>query len=155
TNFGHGSFQVFHLAGTAPDFTDGVGTTVFGVTRNGGSGIGDQPANGPNGNSPDWTFGPGTATYEIRNVEVWVGSSTPLAPFEIVAFALNPAGDEVTITFNSIPNATYAADYSLDQLEWFEIDDSIASGGMTTDLLTTTMIDGVVPPRLFYRIRLL
>ncbi|MFT5856941.1 MAG: hypothetical protein ACI8XO_004197, partial [Verrucomicrobiales bacterium] len=43
TNFGHGSFQVFHLAGTAPDFTDGAGTTVFGITRNGGSGIGDQP----------------------------------------------------------------------------------------------------------------
>ena len=154
TNFGYGSFQVFHLDGTAPEFTDGVGTTVFGLTRNGGSGIGDQPGNGPNNNSPDWTYGPGTGTYEIRNVEVWVGSSTPLAPFEIVAIALNAAGDGVTITFNSIPNATYAADYSLDMVEWIEIDNSIPSGGMTTEFSATIMVDGVVPPKLFYRVRL-
>jgi hypothetical protein len=65
TGGGHGSFQVF--AFTNPAMTSAQ--TLFGVTRNGGSGIGDQPTG-----QPDWTFGPGTGTYQIRNMEIWVGT---------------------------------------------------------------------------------
>ncbi|MFT4550129.1 MAG: lysophospholipase L1-like esterase, partial [Pseudoalteromonas tetraodonis] len=117
TNFGHGSFQVFHLAGTAPDFTDGAGTTVFGVTRNGGSGIGDQPANGPNGNSPDWTFGPNANTYEIRNVEVWVGNSGgELPPVALVFADQGGSSNEVIVTFNrplDLASAETPSNYTL------------------------------------------
>ncbi len=64
----HGSFQVFA-------FTDSsltAANTLFGITANGGSGIGNQPTG-----HPDWTFGPGTGSYQIRNLEIWVG--TPAA----------------------------------------------------------------------------
>ncbi len=68
TGGGHGSFQVFEL--DSPTH----GRTLFGITANGGSGIGDQPT-AQRADSPDWTFGPGTGTYTIRNLEIWVGNS--------------------------------------------------------------------------------
>ncbi|OQB87095.1 MAG: Alpha-agarase precursor [Planctomycetes bacterium ADurb.Bin126] len=67
TGGGHGSFQVFTLNDTLTS-----GNTVFGITANGGSGIGDQVPEGSNG-SRDWTFGPNTGTYGTRNLEIWVG----------------------------------------------------------------------------------
>ncbi|MFT5411253.1 MAG: VCBS repeat-containing protein [Verrucomicrobiales bacterium] len=63
TSNGHGSFQIFSF--TNPAKTDAQ--TLFGITANGGSGIGDQPTG-----EPDWTFGPGTGSYAIRNLEIYV-----------------------------------------------------------------------------------
>ncbi|NQT40558.1 MAG: PEP-CTERM sorting domain-containing protein [Planctomycetes bacterium] len=70
TGGGHSSFQVFARP------TPTTGTTLFGITGNGGSGIGDQYGPG-GGNAPDWTFGPGTGTYATRNLEIWTFSSAP------------------------------------------------------------------------------
>jgi hypothetical protein len=71
TKAGHGSFQVF--AFTSDEQNKAV--TLFGITKNGGAGIGDQPGNSNNGKrAPDWTFGPGTKTYRKRNLEIWVGN---------------------------------------------------------------------------------
>ena len=65
TQLGHGSFQVF--AFTSDEQIAAV--TLFGVTRTGGAGIGDQG----NDKAPDWTFGPATNTYKKRNLEIFVG----------------------------------------------------------------------------------
>jgi hypothetical protein len=70
TGGGHGSFQAF--AFTNPGMT--AATTLFGITANGGAGIGDQPTG-----EPDWTFGPGTGSYAIRNMEIWVDSIAGLS----------------------------------------------------------------------------
>ncbi|MFT5125419.1 MAG: autotransporter-associated beta strand protein, partial [Verrucomicrobiales bacterium] len=66
TGGGHGSFQVF--AFTNPGLT--AAKTLFSITAGSGGGIGDQPTG-----HPDWTFGPGTGTYQIRNLEIWVGDN--------------------------------------------------------------------------------
>lgn len=65
------------------------------------------------------------------------------------------AADEIRLTFDSIPNQTYALETTVDLSTetWIELDDSIASGGTET----TVVIRGVVlplplNPRRFYRI---
>lgn len=70
TQPGHGSFQIF--AFTNEEQTAAV--TLFGVSRTGGSGIGDQSGDSVNAKrAPDWTFGPGANTYKKRNLEIFVG----------------------------------------------------------------------------------
>lgn len=68
---GHGSFQVFGFTDANLDNAN----TVFGITSNGGAGIGNGVGNGASNNSPDWTFGPGTGSYQIRNLQVFVGNA--------------------------------------------------------------------------------
>ncbi|WP_254508229.1 autotransporter-associated beta strand repeat-containing protein [Anatilimnocola floriformis] len=86
TGGGHGAFQVF--AFTSPAQTSA--NTIFGITANGGAGIGNQ--NTPGTGDTDWTFGNGTGTYAIRNMEVWVGKEN--APPTIT----NLSGDSQTYT---------------------------------------------------------
>jgi len=72
TGNGHGSFQVFTLNDTLTS-----GNCIFGITANGGSGLGNQIPEGSSG-SQDWTFGNGTGSYATRNLEIWVGPFTEL-----------------------------------------------------------------------------
>ncbi|NLF73507.1 MAG: hypothetical protein GX575_31100, partial [Candidatus Anammoximicrobium sp.] len=67
TSSGHGSFQVSYLN---PTLTSGG--TLFNITAGGGSGIGVQNPEGSSG-SQDWTFGPSSSSYSVRNLEIWVG----------------------------------------------------------------------------------
>ena len=86
TSNGHGSFQVF--AFTSPAQTSA--NTIFGVTANGGAGIGNQGT--PGSADTDWTFGTGTGGIAIRNLEVWVGKEN--APPTIA----NVSGDVLAYT---------------------------------------------------------
>jgi autotransporter-associated beta strand protein len=87
TSGGHGSFQASYLNSARTS-----GGTLFNITAGGGSGIGVQSPEGSNG-SQDWTFGPASSTYGVRNLEIWVGNSN--APPTIA----NLDGD----TFNYVP----------------------------------------------------
>lgn len=71
TKAGCGSFQVFAFS----DDSQTSATTLFGITKRGGAGIGNQESTEPLfSKCPDWTFGPGTGTYGKRNLEIWVGN---------------------------------------------------------------------------------
>ena len=96
TSGGHGSFQVFTLNDTLTS-----GKTVFGITANGGSGIGDQATS-----EPDWTFGPGTSSYAVRNLEIWVGNANQpptLSNLDGDSFAYMPGVDGVHILDQGTP----------------------------------------------------
>ena len=57
---------------------------------------------------------------------------SPEAP-EFTEFTINAAGD-ITLTWSSIPGATYIFNFSDDLVNWNELDDSVASGGSSTTL---------------------
>jgi len=67
-----------------------------------------------------------------------------------------PGADESTLTWSSVGDKTYSIFYSDDLLTWHLADDSVLSGGYTTNSWTDDgSLTGVPPsvaPRRFYRI---
>jgi hypothetical protein len=68
----------------------------------------------------------------------------------ITDLTFGPGEGEVTITFDSVENATYIVERSTDLLNWEELTDNHPSGGETT-----TFTDFTLPansPKIFYRV---
>jgi len=78
----------------------------------------------------------------------------PLAPFAITAVTYEAGTGTLGLTWNSSPVDFYRAEASSDLVRWFELADSIDSGGNTTteafDL--NSFFPKGIPPRLYFRV---
>ena len=94
------------------------------------------------------------ARFQINEIELF-GEPGLLTEFAITSIAPNAAGDMVTLTWNSLPNRTYALDTSTDMAgapgeAWIEELDEIESDGESTSF-TQPVPQGT--ERIFFRIR--
>ena len=72
-------------------------------------------------------------------------------PFQITQLSANPATGDGTLTFTSLPGATYAIFGTPNLIDWFEIETNIPSGGQnTTEGFTDPGLTGAT--RRFYRV---
>ena len=72
---------------------------------------------------------------------------------DLVITALNfgPADGQVTITFDSVSNATYIVERSTDLITWDELTDNLNSDGETTTFTDLSLPAGTA--KAFYRVR--
>ena len=72
---------------------------------------------------------------------------------DLVITALNfgPADGQVTITFDSVSNATYIVERSTDLIIWDELTDNLNSDGETTTFTDLSLPAGT--SKAFYRVR--
>jgi hypothetical protein len=69
----------------------------------------------------------------------------------ITALDLGPGDGQVTITFDSISNATYIVERSTDLIIWDELTDNLNSDGETTTFTDLSLPAGTA--KAFYRVR--
>jgi hypothetical protein len=69
----------------------------------------------------------------------------------ITALNLGPGDGQVTITFDSVSNATYIVERSTDLIIWDELNDFVNSDGETTTFTDLSLPAGTA--KVFYRVR--
>jgi hypothetical protein len=138
TNGGYGSFQVHNHE---------LSQVVFAYNRWGDVDNASDLGIGNNldGQHLDFTFQQNVLDAEVRNLFVFVGSAMSSPPFQITDLSLNEAGDQVTLTWNARPGATYLAESSVDMQAWVELGD-----GIDEDTLTIPVPAGA--KALYYRV---
>ncbi|HCQ79169.1 MAG TPA: hypothetical protein DIV46_04280 [Verrucomicrobiales bacterium] len=69
----------------------------------------------------------------------------------ITALNLGPSDGQITITFDSVSNATYIVERSTDLIIWYELTDNLNSDGETTTFTDLSLPAGTA--KAFYRVR--
>jgi hypothetical protein len=69
----------------------------------------------------------------------------------ITALNLGPGDGQVTITFDSVSDATYTVERSTDLFLWIELTDNLKSDGETTTFSDLSLPAGTA--KAFYRVR--
>jgi hypothetical protein len=94
-------------------------------------------------------------TLDIREIHLFsfqIGGATPPGSQSLAVSEISRSNDgSITITFNSSPGKFYSVDISDDLVIWQELDDSVISGGTSTDY--THLTPDLAARELFYRIR--
>ena len=96
-----------------------------------------------------------SGTLNARDIHLFsflVGGATPPGSQSLAVSEISRSNDgSITITFNSSPGKFYSVDISDDLVIWQELDDSVISGGTSTDY--THLTPDLAARELFYRIR--
>ena len=98
--------------------------------------------------------GDGGSANIDANFAIVGGSSLPDPEITAIAIDISSPDPSVTISWNSRPNRSYIVDYSIDLVNWTEIDDSYPSGGENTEFIHNFLPDFpslVESGQLFYR----
>jgi hypothetical protein len=100
-------------------------------------------------NSNGTDYGPQLAELVVR------ASDGPPVPFEITGVSVEPVNGMVSLTFNSVPGATYSlfASSSLAEGLWEEINDSVPSDGAETIVDFIDAVGAGMPTRLYRLVR--
>ena len=103
-------------------------------------------------NYPGGTLNGTLNAQEIHLFSFEAGGATPPGTQPLAISGISRGNDgSVSITFNSLPGQFYAVDISEDLITWLELDDSVISGGTSTNYTHST--PDLAARTLFYRIR--
>ena len=138
---GYGSGEPNGNIGVGADIAEKMSMTEDPIiTFLGGSRYGNDAAAYPGvvDGGPENRYAAGTFAFEIL-----------ASPLRFTNISYDSLQGETTLTWSSIPNRIYAIDESIDLITWEELDDSLASEGMSTSFTIDTF-----PGKSFFRIRL-
>ena len=138
---GYGSGEPNGNIGVGADIAEKMSMTEDPIiTFLGGSRYGNDAAAYPGvvDGGPENRYAAGTFAFEIL-----------ASPLRFTSISYDSLQGETTLTWSSVPNRIYAIDESIDLITWEELDDSLASEGMSTSFTIDTF-----PGKSFFRIRL-
>ncbi|MDE0569503.1 MAG: hypothetical protein OSB44_02405 [Verrucomicrobiales bacterium] len=138
---GYGSGEPNGNIGVGADIAEKMSMTEDPIiTFIGGSRFGNDTVAFPGtpDGGPENRYAAGTFAFEIL-----------ASPLRFTNISYDSLQGETTLTWSSIPNRIYAIDESIDLITWEELDDSLASEGMSTSFTIDTF-----PGKSFFRIRL-
>lgn len=98
----------------------------------------------------DYTLALGTGGLDGYTVLTMLDTTTPAADLEITSISYDQASEQVTLTWTSSPNRTYAVFFSDDLNFDTDVDDSVVSAGDTTSLTFSNPAPGA--RKVFFRI---
>ncbi len=132
------------LAGGATNTGSELGASTVGQADNRQLGA-DWSTWGSNGNP-----NPNTHPYLLYGISGVIGTTTPAADLEITSISYDQVSEQVTLTWTSSPNRTYAVFFSDDLNFDTDVDDSVVSAGDTTSLTFSNPAPGA--RKVFFRI---